>query len=68
MMKRFTAPVHLAGPKRDFRFRLDAPERGARSGMRQVSIGALLGLADWRREVFLMGLHAQYLQDRLFWC
>ena len=56
--------VHRAGPKKDFRFRLDAPERAARSGMRSVNVGALLGLSDWRKEVFLMGLHAQYLQDR----
>lgn len=58
------ARVHKAGPKKDFRFRLDAPERAARSGMRSVNIGALLGLNDWRKEAFGMGLHAQYLQDR----
>lgn len=56
--------VHKAGPKKDYRFRLDAPERAARSGMRTVNIGALLGLGDWRKEIFLMGLHAKYLQDR----
>ena len=56
--------VHKSGPKKDFRFRLDAPERAARNGMRGVNVGALLGLSDWRREVFFMGLHAQYLQDR----
>ena len=56
--------VHKSGPKKDFRFRLDAPERAAKSGMRNVNVGALLGLSDWRKEVFLMGLHAQYLQDR----
>jgi 2-iminoacetate synthase len=56
--------VHGAGPKKDFRFRLDATERAARSGMRSVNVGALLGLSDWRKEVFFMGLHAQYLQDR----
>ncbi len=55
--------VHKVGPKKDFRFRLDAPERAARNGMRSVNVGALLGLADWRKEVLLMGLHAQYLQD-----
>lgn len=54
---------HPAGPKSDYRYRLDAPERGARNGMRQVHIGALLGLADWRKEVFFVGLHAHYLQD-----
>ncbi len=56
--------VHKAGPKKDFRFRLDAPERAAKSGMRSVNVGALLGLNDWRKEAFLMGLHARYLQDR----
>jgi 2-iminoacetate synthase len=56
--------VHRAGPKKDFRFRLDAPERAAKSGMRNVNIGALLGLNDWRKEVFGLGLHAGYLQDR----
>ncbi len=56
--------IHPAGPKRDFRFRLDAPERGASARIRQVSIGALLGLADWRKEAFLTGLHAKYLMDR----
>lgn len=58
------AKVHKSGPKKDFCFRLDAPERAARSGMRNVNIGALLGLNDWRKEAFGMGLHAQYLQDR----
>jgi 2-iminoacetate synthase len=58
------ARVHKAGPKKDFRFRLDAPERAARGGMRNVNVGALLGLNDWRKEVFWMGLHARYLQDR----
>jgi 2-iminoacetate synthase len=56
--------VHKSGPKKDFRFRLDAPERAAKRGMRSVNIGALLGLNDWRKEVFWLGLHAWYLQDR----
>jgi len=55
--------MHPVGPKNDYRIRLDAPERGARAGMRSVNIGALLGLGDWRREAFLLGLHAKYLQD-----
>ncbi len=55
--------VHLAGPKKDFRFRLDAPERAAQNRMRNINIGVLLGLSDWRKEIFLMGLHAKYLQD-----
>ena len=56
--------VHRSGPKKNYRFRLEAPERAARSGMRSVNVGALLGLHDWRRDIFFMALHAQYLQDR----
>lgn len=58
------ADLHPAGPKRDYRFRLDAPERACRGGVRQVNVGALLGLADWRTEAFFTGLHADYLQKR----
>lgn len=58
------AKMHISGPKNDYRFRLDAPERGAKAGLRSISIGALLGLGDWRREVFFLGLHAKYLQDK----
>jgi len=55
--------VHKAGRKTDFRYRLDAPERGARGGLRMVNIGPLLGLGEVRSEVFFCGLHAKYLQD-----
>jgi 2-iminoacetate synthase len=55
------AVLHPKGPKRDFRFRLDAPERACEAGMRVVNIGALLGLAEWRRDALLTGLHAAYL-------
>ncbi len=55
--------MHPAGPKSDYLFRMGGPERAARAGMRTVNIGVLLGLAPWRKEVFLMGTHAKYLQD-----
>ncbi|MGO4890518.1 2-iminoacetate synthase ThiH [Anaerobacillus sp. MEB173] len=55
---------HVKGPKRDYRYRLDTPERGCIAGMRSVNIGALLGLDDWRREVFYTGMHGRYLQDK----
>jgi 2-iminoacetate synthase len=54
--------LHLKGPKTNYRFRLDAPERACEARMRSVNIGALLGLADWRKESFLTGMHADYLQ------
>lgn len=56
--------VHNAGPKKDYLFRLDAPERAAKGGIRNINVGVLLGLNDWRKEVFFMGLHAKYLQDK----
>jgi 2-iminoacetate synthase len=58
------AELHPAGPKRDYAFRLDTPQRGAEAGMRVVNIGALLGLTDWRKEIYATGLHAAWLQKR----
>lgn len=57
-------PLHPSGPKKDYLFRLDAPERACKAGMRTVTVGALLGLAPWRQESFFTGLHAAYLQNR----
>jgi 2-iminoacetate synthase len=56
--------LHPAGPKRDFAYRLDAPERAALGGMRGINLGALLGLDDWRRDIFLTALHAEFLLTR----
>lgn len=55
--------VHVSGPKADYEFRLSAPDRAAKYGMRQINIGALLGLSEWRKEAFFLALHAQYLQE-----
>ncbi|MGB7566944.1 MAG: 2-iminoacetate synthase ThiH [Chitinivibrionales bacterium] len=54
--------LHRGGPKEDYRFRLEAPERAARNGIRGITVGALMGLGDARREAFFTGLHARYLQ------
>jgi 2-iminoacetate synthase len=56
--------VHQAGPKRDYRFRLEAPERGAQAGFRAINMGPLLGLSENRRDVFFSGLHARHIEDR----
>lgn len=58
------ATLHPRGPKKDFRFRLDAPERGCWAGMRVVNVGALLGLGDWRTDALITGMHAAYLMDK----
>ncbi len=56
--------VHLAGSKTDYDFRLAAPERALSAGMRTVNIGSLLGLGEWRKEVYLTALHAAYLEKK----
>ncbi|NLY76311.1 MAG: 2-iminoacetate synthase ThiH [Firmicutes bacterium] len=58
------AGFHPGGPKRNYRFRLEAPERAGAAGIRTINIGALLGLHDWRSEAFFTGLHAYYLQQK----
>lgn len=56
------AQVHLEGEKSNYDFRLDAIERAGRAGARKLSIGALLGLHDWRVEVLRLALHAKHVQ------
>lgn len=58
--------VHLAGPKTDFDFRLATPARGAEAGLREVGLGFLMGLADWRTEALALALHLASLRKR-FW-
>lgn len=60
------AEMHPYGKKRDFAWRLAAPERGGAAGLRRIGIGALLGLGQFRAEAFFVGLHGQYLA-RHFW-
>ena len=56
--------VHLSGPKRDFSYRFNAQERAILGGMRGVSVGALLGLGNFRKDAFAAGLHAKFLQQK----
>lgn len=55
--------VHLSGEKRNFKYRLDTPERGAKAGIRTIGIGALLGLGGIRSDAFKTGLHLKYLME-----
>jgi len=57
---------HPAGPKADYDNRLAALDNIARAGMRQIGLGALLGLADWRIETLALAEHADYLVKR-YW-
>lgn len=55
------ADMHTAGPKRDFNWRMETPERAYAAGFRRLGIGALYGLGDWRREAICVAAHARYL-------
>jgi len=55
------ADMHTAGPKRDFRWRMETPERAYHAGFRRLGISPLYGLADWRVEALSVAAHAQYL-------
>ena len=54
---------HDRGPKENYRFRLEAPDRALSAGYRAATIGPLLGLHDPAEEAFLTALHLQYLQE-----
>lgn len=58
--------THLAGPKRDYEKRLAAPEEAAKAGIRQLGMGILLGLSDWRADAEALIEHVKRLQRR-YW-
>jgi len=64
--RRAYAQYHLAGPKADYDMRLRGPDDFASAGMREIGLGALLGLADWRIETLALGEHAFHLFKR-YW-
>lgn len=53
--------LHTAGPKKNFDWRLETPERAYDAGFRRLGIGALYGLAYWRYEALSVAAHAEYL-------
>ncbi len=55
------AELHTAGPKKDFDWRLDCPERACAAGFRRVGVGALFGLSPWEREALHLAAHVDYL-------
>jgi 2-iminoacetate synthase len=53
--------LHTAGPKKNFDWRLNCPERAYAGGFRRIGIGALFGLANWRFEALALCAHLEYL-------
>ena len=59
------ASVHLLGKKKNYEWRLAAPDRAAAAGASKLGVGALLGLhRDWRAEALAVAAHARELMHR----
>jgi 2-iminoacetate synthase len=58
------ASVHLGGKKRDFDWRVTAPDRAMQCGIDDVGIGVLFGLFDWRFETLALMQHIRHLEAR----
>ena len=58
------AQMHVAGPKRDYDYRITAMDRAMEAGIDDVGIGVLFGLFDWRFEVLALMQHAAHLEER----
>lgn len=56
--------LHLGGNKRIFPYRFNAQERAVMGGMRGVGFAALLGLDNFRKDAFAVGLHASLIQQK----
>ena len=64
--RRIYCYYHPVGPKSDYDYRLYTHDRAASAGMREIGLGILLGLADWRTETLALAEHAHYLMKR-YW-
>lgn len=53
--------LHLAGEKKNYFGRIDKLEQGARSGLRRVGLGVLLGLAPWKKDLISLAMNLEYL-------
>ena len=61
--------VHLKGKKRNYGWRLAAPDRAAAAGLRRLGIGALLGLhPDWQTDAIALAAHGKALIRRWWRC
>ncbi|MBF0103593.1 MAG: 2-iminoacetate synthase ThiH [Desulfobacterales bacterium] len=58
--------VHGTGPKQNYSWRINTPDRGGIAGFRRINIGVLLGLYEWQIEAAFIGLHAEHL-IRTYW-
>lgn len=53
--------MHPSGPKSNYSWRLNTPDRAGEAGMRAIGLGPLFGLNDWRFEIIACAMHAKHL-------
>ncbi len=56
------AAVHTQGRKRDYDWRITAPDRAMQAGIDDVGIGPLFGLFEWKFEVLALLQHIRHLE------
>ena len=56
--------LHLSGPKSDYDYHLNAPDRAMAGGIEDIGLGVLFGLiADYRYEFAALLMHAGHLES-----
>lgn len=60
------AKFHTAGPKSNYDWRLDTLSRAAQAGFRNLGLGFLIGLSDWRSQTIALAEHADFLMKK-YW-
>lgn len=56
--------VHPSGKKSDYLWRLYAMDRALKNGLKDIGIGALFGLYDYRFEVLALLQHSKHLDEK----
>jgi len=54
--------VHVSGIKADYNFRYGTPQRAAHGGIRNISMGILLGLTDVSQDLLTLYQHLRYME------
>ena len=57
---------HPKGKKARMEYRLETADRAASATIRQMGLGVLLGLSDWRVDSYMVAAHLDYLKKR-YW-
>jgi 2-iminoacetate synthase len=56
--------MHPSGPKADYEWRLGVMDRAIKAGFEDVGMGVLLGLYDWRWDVWALIAHSNRLMKK----